>query len=145
MRMRNKRAIKDALFEQVARVSKAMASPKRLELISLLSPGPKAVEDLAAETDMTINLACAHIKDLRLACLVETERQGKRIVYRLANTAVADLWVAMREVAEDRLAELQSVVATLSKRQGEWRGQDRDELLQLVRKGDVVLLDVRPS
>lgn len=143
--MRNKRAIKDSLFEQVARVSKAMASPKRLELISLLSQGPKAVEDLAAETDMSIKLASAHLKDLRLACLVETERQGKRIVYRLANAAVADVWVALREVAEDRLAELQAAVTSLGKRRDEWQGQDREALLQKVREGEVVLLDVRPS
>ncbi|OGA97085.1 MAG: ArsR family transcriptional regulator, partial [Burkholderiales bacterium RIFCSPHIGHO2_12_FULL_61_11] len=143
--MRNKRVIKDALFEQVARVSKAMASPKRLELISLLSQGPKAVEDLAVETDMSIKLASAHLKDLRLSCLVETERQGKRIVYRLANTAVADVWVALREVAEDRLAELQAAVTFLGKRQDEWQGQDREALLQKVREGEVVLLDVRPS
>lgn len=143
--MRNKRAIKNALYEQVARVSKAMASPKRLELISLLSQGPKAVEDLAAETDMGIKLASAHLRDLRLACVVETERQGKRIVYRLANAAVADLWLALREVAEDRLAELQSVVATLGRNQHEWRGQGRSELLQKVRRGEVLLLDVRPS
>jgi rhodanese-related sulfurtransferase len=144
-RMRNKRAIKNALFDQVARVSKAMASPKRLELVSLLSQGPKAVEDLAAETDMSIKLASAHLKDLRLACLVETERHGKRIVYRLANAAVADLWVALREVAEDRLAELQAVVTSLGRRQDEWRSQDRGELLQKVRNGEVVLLDVRPA
>lgn len=142
--MRNKRAIKDAVFEQVARVSKAMASPKRLELISLLTQGPKAVEDLCAETGISVKLASAHLKDLRLACLVETERQGKRIVYRVSNPDVTRMWVALRELAEERLIELQTVVASISKYEGEWRSENRNELLKKARNGDVVLLDVRP-
>ncbi len=143
--MRNKRAIKNAVFEQVARVSKAMASPKRLELISLLTQGPKAVEDLAAETGISVKLASAHLKDLRLACLVETERQGKRIVYRVSNSDVTRMWVALRELAEERLIELQTVVASISKFEGEWRSENRVELLKKARTGDVVLLDVRPA
>lgn len=143
--MRNKRAIKDAVFEQVARVSKAMASPKRLELISLLTQGPKAVEDLCAETGISVKLASAHLKDLRLACLVETERQGKRIVYRVSNPDVTRMWVALRELAEERLIELQTVVASISKFEGEWRSENRVELMKKARNGDVVLLDVRPA
>lgn len=142
--MQSKRVVKDLLFEQVARVSKAMASPKRLELISLLTQGPKAVEDLCAETGISVKLASAHLKDLRLACLVETERQGKRIVYRVSNPDVTRMWVALRELAEERLIELQTVVASISKFEGEWRSENRVELMKKARNGDVVLLDVRP-
>jgi len=138
-----KRELKNALFDQVARVAKAMANPKRLELVALLTQGPKAVEDLATEIGVSINLASSHLKVLRVACLVETERQGKRIVYRLASSGVADLWVHLHELAEARLAELQDVVAKLG-HSGEWRELSRRELLKQVRAGELVLLDVRP-
>lgn len=143
--MRDKRAIKDAVFEQVARVTKAVASPKRLELVALLTQGPKAVEDLAAETGISVNLASAHLKELRLACLVETDRQGKRIIYRVASAEVTRLWVTLRELAEGRLSELQVVVASLAASEGEWCSENLKDLLKMVRKGDVVLLDVRPA
>lgn len=141
----DKRAIKDAVFEQVARVSKAFASPKRLELIALLSQGPKSVEELADEASISLKLASAHLRELRLACLVETERQGKRIVYRLASREVAGVWVHLRSLAEARLAELRQVVASLGNSDGEWRAESRRELLKKARSGEIVLLDVRPA
>jgi len=143
--MTTNRTIKDALFEQVARISKAMASPKRLELVELLCQSPKTVEALARDAGISVKLASAHLKELKSARLVETERQGKYISYRLANDDVARFWVTIRLLAEDRLFELQDALRRLSSATHEWIGNSRDELLAKAKKGEVVVIDVRPG
>ena len=90
------RELKNQLYAQVARIGKAVASPKRLEFIELLCQGEKTVEVLAAQADISVKLASAHLKELRLARLVETRKEGKYVQYRLASTSVADLWVNLR-------------------------------------------------
>lgn len=137
--------IKDQLYEQVARIAKAVASPKRLELIELLCQGEKAVEDLATQADISVKLASAHLKELRLARLVETRKEGKYVFYRLAGTSVADLWVSLREEAEERLVELQVALASLVEHGNELQGLDRREILAKARTGEVLVLDVRPE
>ncbi len=139
------REIKNALYELVARIAKAVASPKRLELIELLCQAPKAVETLAAEAEISVKLASAHLKELRANRLVETERQGKRIVYRLASPEIARFWVALRVLAEDRLFELQEAMRALGASDSAWHGENREALLRKARKGEVVVLDVRPA
>ena len=139
------REIKDALYEQVARIAKAVASPKRLELIELLCQAAKPVEELAQETGISVKLASAHLKSLRLARLVDTERRGKNIIYRIASPEVPRLWVLLRTLAEDRLFELQDALKTLSSAEGEWRGEVRTELLRKAQDGEVVVIDVRPG
>lgn len=143
--MTTNRTIKDALYEQVARIAKAAASPKRLELIELLCQAPKTVEVLAREADISVKLASAHLKELKSARLVETERQGKYISYRLASDDVARFWVTIRLLAEDRLFELQDALRQLSTATHEWVGNSRDELLSKAKNGEVVVIDVRPG
>lgn len=143
--MSKNRLIKDSLYEQVARIAKAAASPKRLELIELLCQAPKTVELLAQEADISLKLASAHLKGLRSARLVESERQGKYIVYRLASEDVARFWVAIRMLAEDRLFELQDALKQLGATTAEWVGSGRDELLRKAKKGEIVVIDVRPE
>lgn len=143
--MNNQRHIKDLLYEQVARIGKATSSPKRLELIELLCQGEKTVDALAREAAISMKLASAHLRELRAARLVETEKQGKYVIYRIANRAVADFWVAIRSLAEDRLVELRLVIEQMVKHPKELAPQDRDSLVKMARKGDVVVLDVRPS
>lgn len=143
--MSTHRSIKDALYEQVARIAKAAGSPKRLELIELLCQSPKAVETLAREAGISVKLASAHLKELKAARLVETERQGRFIEYRLASEDVGRLWVMLRMLAEDRLLELQDAMRQLSEATHEWQGKSRDELLSQARAGDVVVIDVRPE
>jgi len=138
------REIKNVLYELVARIAKAMASPKRLELLELLGQAPKSVETLAGEADMTVNLASAHLKELRANRLVETERRGKNVIYRLASPDIARFCVSLRELAEDRLFELQEVMRELGTPDNAWHGEDRDALLRKASKGEVVVLDVRP-
>lgn len=141
----SRRGIKDVLYGQVARLAKAAASPKRLELIELLCQVPKNVESLAREADISMKLASAHLKELKAARLVEGERRGKNIIYRLAHPEVAQLWVTLRLLAEDRLHDLQAAVQQLGQSTEEWTGSNRRELLQKARRGDVVVIDVRPS
>ena len=142
--MTSNRQIKDALYEQVARIAKAAASPKRLELIELLGQSPKTVEKLAGEAEISVKLASAHLKELKASRLVEAERQGRFIVYRLANEEVSRFWVTIRLLAEDRLFELQEAVRKLSDATHEWVGNSHKELLAKARSGEVVVIDVRP-
>lgn len=143
--MTTNRTIKDALYEQVARVAKAAASPKRLELIELLGQSPKTVEALAQEAGISAKLVSAHLKELKSARLVDAERQGKYVVYRLASGEVGQLWVTLRLLAEDRLFELQDALRQLSAATHEWVGNSREELLNKAKSGEVVVIDVRPG
>jgi rhodanese-related sulfurtransferase len=139
------RETKNLLYEQVSRVSKALASPKRLELIELLCQSEKRVETLAAQSDISIKLASAHLKALRAARLVAVRREGKYVFYRLADPEVARLWVDLRGFAEERLLELQAALQQLVTAGDDLRGVDRRTILRRARAGDVVVLDVRPE
>ncbi len=142
--MTSSREIKNVLYELVARIAKAVASPKRLELIELLCQAPKSVATLAREADITVNLASAHLKELRANRLVETERRGKNIIYRLASPDIRQFSVALRMLAEDRLFDLQQAMRHLGEPDSAWQGENRQALLRKARRGDVVVLDVRP-
>jgi rhodanese-related sulfurtransferase/DNA-binding transcriptional ArsR family regulator len=143
--MNDARKTKDLLYEQVARIGKAACSPKRLELIELLCQGEKSVETLAAEASISMKLASAHLRELRAAHLVDTEKQGKNVIYRIANRAVADFWVAIRSLAEDRLVELRMALAEMASDPQALAPQDRDSLVRRAKKGEVIMLDVRPA
>ena len=143
--MRNARNIKDILYEQVARIGKVFSSPKRLELIELLCQGEKTVESLAHEASISMKLTSAHLRELRMAHLVETERQGKNIYYRLADKSVADLWVQIHTLAEERLIELQLALQKIATQPSDLVPSDRESLMKAARKGEVVVLDVRPT
>jgi len=139
------RELKNQLYAQVARIGKAVASPKRLEFIELLCQGEKTVEVLAAQADISVKLASAHLKELRLARLVETRKEGKYVQYRLASTSVADLWVNLRSEAEERLVELQVALASIVQHGDELEGVDRASILKRAKTGEVLVLDVRPE
>jgi rhodanese-related sulfurtransferase len=143
--MKGARNTKDLLYEQVARIGKVFSSPKRLELIELLCQGEKTVETLAREASISVKLASAHLRELRMAYLVETERQGKNILYRLADKSVADLWVQVHTLAEERLIELQLALRKIATQPDELVANDRESLMKAARKGEVVVLDVRPT
>lgn len=143
--MKNARKIKDLLYEQVARIGKVFSSSKRLELIELLCQGEKTVETLADEASISLKLTSAHLRELRMAHLVETKRQGKNIYYRLAGKSVADLWVKIHTLAEERLIELQLALQKMTTQQDDLVPSDRESLMKAARKGEVVVLDVRPT
>ncbi len=140
-------ARKSELFEQLARVGKALGSGKRLELLDLLAQGPRSVADLAAAAGLGLTTASAHLQTLKQAGLVATSREGTTIRYRLADTDVAALFANLRSVAAARLPDV-DVARTryLGIEAGEDTEQvDREELLRRARAGEVVVLDVRPA
>lgn len=139
------RKLKNLLYEQVARVGKAVSSPKRLELIEVLSQGEKSVEQLAAATDISVKLASAHLKELRSARLAEARREGKNMYYRLMDIQVAEMWVMLRELAQGRLLELQAAMKDMVSHPQELAPMDGKALLAQAKRGDVVVIDVRPD
>ena len=136
---------KSFLYEQVARIGMALASPKRLQLIELLCQGEKTVETLASQAEISVKLASAHLKELRLVRFVDTRKDGKYVVYRLASTGVADLWVNLRCEAEERLVELQMALVNLVAHGEDLEGFDRKAILKKAASGEVLVLDVRPA
>ena len=138
------RAFKDAIYEQFARIGKAVSSPKRLELLDLLCQGPRTVEILAKESSLTMANASQHLQVLRAARLVETEKEGLFVSYHLADQTVCEFFHAMRVLAESRLAEVEQIKRQFLEGREDMQPVDRDALLELVRNGAVTVLDVRP-
>ena len=138
------RAFKDAIYEQFARIGKAVSSPKRLELLDLLCQGPRTVEILAKESSLTMANASQHLQVLRAARLVEAEKEGLFVSYRLADPEVCEFFHAMRVLAETRLAEVEQIKRRFLEGREGMQPVDREALLELVRKGAVTVLDVRP-
>src|SRR5919206_4295940 len=106
------RAFKDNLYAEFAVLGKALANPHRLELLDLLAQGERSVEQLAREAALSLANASAHLQVLRQARLVEAEKRGLRVVYRLAAPEVYALWRTLRDVGAARLAEVERLVDT---------------------------------
>jgi len=138
------RLFKDAIYEQFARIGKAVSSPKRLELLDLLCQGERTVEVLAKESGLTVANASQHLQVLRAARLVETEKVGLFVVYHLADQTVCEFFRTMRVLAESRLAEVEQIKRRFLEGREGMEPVDRDELLELVRQKAVTVLDVRP-
>jgi rhodanese-related sulfurtransferase len=138
------RAFKDAIYEQFARIGKSVSSPKRLELLDLLCQGPRTVEVLAKESSLTVANASQHLQILRAARLVEAEKEGLFVIYRLADQTVCEFFRTMRVLAESRLAEVEQIKRHFLEGREGMEPVDRKALLELVGKGAVTVLDVRP-
>lgn len=138
------RAFRDAIYEQFSRVGKALSSPKRLELLDLLCQGERTVEVLAELASLTVGNASQHLQVLRAARLVEAEKRGLYMSYRLADLAVCDLFRAMRSVAESRLAEVEQITRHFLEGREGMEPVDRESLLERAKTGEVTVLDVRP-
>ena len=141
----NNRTLKDLLYEQVARVGKALSSPKRLEILEMLAQGEKAVETISGDVGIDNKLASAHLKALKEARLVQTRRDGKRIFYRLTGGDVAQLGVSMRQVAQEHLVELRMAVQQMMAQPDRMVSVGRKELMAQAKRGEVLVLDVRPE
>jgi rhodanese-related sulfurtransferase/DNA-binding transcriptional ArsR family regulator len=138
------RRFKDSVYEQFARVGKALASPRRLELLDLLGQGPRTVEELARQAGQSLPNTSHHLQVLRAARLVEAEREGLFVTYRLAAEEVGTLFAALRELAESRLAEVAQGRREFLESRGAMEPIERAELLDRVSRGEVTVLDVRP-
>ncbi len=138
------RAFKDAIYEQFARIGKAVSSPKRLELLDLLCQGPRTVEVLAKESGLAIANASQHLQVLRAARLVAAEKEGLFVIYRLADQTVCEFFRTMRVLAESQLAEVEQIKRRFLAGRDGMEPVDRKALLDLVREEAVTVLDVRP-
>ena len=139
-----KRKFKDQLFEQFARIGGALSNGHRIELLDVLAQAERSVEELAAETGLTIANASQHLQVLRRAGLVRTRREGTRIYYRLAGPEVFALWQALRSAGEARLAEIDRVVDSYLSDRAQMEVIGPAELRQRLEAGEVTLVDVRP-
>jgi len=139
------REFKSRLYAQFARIGAALASERRLELLDLLAQAPRNVEALAQETEMSVANASQHLQVLKQARLVESERDGTRVLYRLADSSVLDLWLALRAAGEARLAEVGELAREQELEPGGAHTITREQLETMEQKGDVLLVDVRPA
>jgi rhodanese-related sulfurtransferase len=137
------RAAKDELHEQFARIGRALGNPHRVELLDLLAQGERGVELLAARAAMSVGLTSAHLQALRRAGLVVSRRDGTRILYRLAGDNVYELLAAVRTVATGRIADADRAARAYMGEPVE--AVSRAELLERVRAGDAVVVDLRPG
>jgi rhodanese-related sulfurtransferase/DNA-binding MarR family transcriptional regulator len=139
------RAAKDALFDAFAEVAKALASGRRAEIADLLAQGERPVEDIAGELGQSVANTSHHLRAMARAGIVATRRDGTRIFYRLASDRVAELWAALRDVATEHVAGLEHLArAYLGERDG-IEVVSREELAARLKRGEVLLLDVRPA
>jgi rhodanese-related sulfurtransferase/predicted transcriptional regulator len=134
---------KQALFESIAVMGKAFASPRRLELLDLLAQGPCTVDQLARTSKQSVANASQHLQALHAAGLVTRERDGTKVRYELASDDVLRLWLALRDTSAERLAEVERSARDYLGEEVE--AIDRDELLARMRRRDVILVDVRPT
>jgi rhodanese-related sulfurtransferase len=139
------REVKDALYEQFARVGKVTAHPKRLELLDVLLQGERSVEDLAAAAHLPMTSASAQLQVLRQARLVATRRDGKRVLYRIADDTVYTLVQAITGVARARLSEVEQTMHAYFDARDQLEPVDAHELHRRAAAGQLVVLDVRPA
>lgn len=137
--------MRKALYQQLARLGKALSNPNRLELLDLLTQGPCTVETLANKAALSIGNTSQHLAVLRGARLVETEKEGLFVTYRLAGPEVAELFLRVRSVGEQRLAEVDQIVRQFRSSTASFEAVNRDALLERVRSGKTTVLDVRPE
>ena len=137
-------SLKASVYEQIARIGQAAASPSRLELLDLLSQGPRTVEALAQQTGQSVATTSHHLQVLRRARLVDAEKAGLYVTYSLADPQVDQFLLDLRRLAESRLAEIHHVTRQYLEARGALEPIDEEELLRRVRAGDVTLVDVRP-
>jgi rhodanese-related sulfurtransferase len=139
------RSFKDSLYAEFAVLGKALANPHRLEILDLLGQGERSVEQLAREAALSLANASAHLQVLRQARLVEAEKRGLNVVYRLAAPEVFQLWRTLRDVGSERLAEIDRLVKNYFADREELEAVDKEELLRLMADEAVTLIDVRPE
>lgn len=141
----NARSMKDGIYAQFARIGKAVSAPKRIELLELLCQGPRTVEVLARQAALSVANASQHLQILRKARLVEAERRGLFVEYRLPDEGVLRFVSSMHEVAKARFAEIGSITHAYLKARGALERVSGEELLRRVRRKEVLVLDVRPA
>jgi rhodanese-related sulfurtransferase len=140
-----KRQFKDALFDEFARIGKALSSGRRLEILELLAQRERTVEDLATETAMSVANCSQHLQVLRRARIVEVQKRGLYVGYRLSDDGVLRLWLSLCDVGHARLAEIGRLVQTYCKNREDLEAISSEQLRQRLKSEAIVVLDVRPE
>jgi rhodanese-related sulfurtransferase/DNA-binding transcriptional ArsR family regulator len=139
------RSPKRELFEHFARIGKAVGSPARLELLDLLGQGEKPVDTLARQAGLSVTNTSNHLKELRAASLVSTRKDGQYVFYRLADPSVQEFLRSLQALAHRQLADVRQIVQDYFERPDDLEPVEAEALLDRIRAGDVVVLDVRPE
>jgi rhodanese-related sulfurtransferase/DNA-binding transcriptional ArsR family regulator len=142
--MNPNRRFKDEIYDQFSRIGKAVSSPKRLEIIDILCQGERTVEILANETSLTVANTSQHLQVLKTSRMVEQEKRGLYVVYRLA-PMVSDFFLSMRKLAESRIAEIEQIKNRFLEGKKGMEPINRDVLIERMQNEDIIVLDVRPS
>jgi rhodanese-related sulfurtransferase len=140
-----KRQIKNAIYAQLARSTKALCHPKRIEILDLLSQGEKTVEVIAKQTDLGLKNTSAQLKELKSALLIESRKDGKYVYYQLANRETNEFLFYLRKFSERQFSELQKIASKSFSSSEDVEALDQKQLFSKVKRGEVVLLDVRPT
>jgi rhodanese-related sulfurtransferase len=138
------RAAKEALFDEFARVAKALSSGRRAEIVDVLSNGERSVESLARELHMTVANVSQHLQVLRRAGLVRGRREGTFIYYGLSAPEVVTFWKSLQEIAGSRVADVERLARAYLGEHDGIEAVTMDELKKRLRDKDVLVLDVRP-
>jgi rhodanese-related sulfurtransferase/DNA-binding transcriptional ArsR family regulator len=138
------RDFKDPLYAQFARIGHAVASPKRIELLDLLTQGEKTVEQLVDQAATPLKNTSSHLRVLRQARLVETRREGTRVYYRLASDDVSRFVRDLQTLGRSRLAEVEQATSLYIDGRDALEPVTLKELRRRLREGDVTVIDVRP-
>jgi rhodanese-related sulfurtransferase len=141
----NKREFKDRVYDELAKVTKALANPHRLEIIELLAQGEFSVDQIAEQTNLSVANASQHLQVLKIAHLVDIHRQGNFIYYRLPNSNVFKAWKALRELGMERIASIEKLVRDFRQSNFKLESVTIDGLLKKMESGKVTILDVRPE
>lgn len=141
----NKRQFKDKVYRELARITKSMANPHRMEIIELLAQGEFSVEQIADQINLSIANGSQHLQVLKNAQLVEVNRQGNFIFYRLSNNNVFKAWKALRELGVEQISSIEKMVREFRKSKFDFETVTIDELIEKIDSGKVTILDVRPE
>lgn len=143
--MVQERTLKDMLYQEFARIGKSLSSPKRLEILDLLSQSPKSVEGLAKNTGMNVANVSQHLQTLYNARLVNYKKQGNFVIYELADSAVSEFMRALHSLSEKQLVQVQHIKKEFLNNHFEMEELSLPALKKRMENGDVLLLDVRPK
>ena len=141
----NKREFKDRVYNELAKITKALANPHRLEIIELLAQGEFSVEQIATQTNLSVANASQHLQILKTAQLVDVTRQGNFIHYRLSNVNVFRTWKALRELGVERIATIERLVKDFRQSKFKFEAVTINELIEKLKSERVTILDVRPE
>lgn len=141
----NKRQFKDRVYDELAKITKALANPHRLEIVELLAQGDYSVEQISLQTNLSVANASQHLQVLKAAQLVEVTRNGNFIYYRLANENVFRAWKALRDLGVERIASVERLVKDFRKSKFSLESVTIEQLIQKIESGKITVLDVRPE